>query len=535
MDMEFIDKLREKPAVQKIEKFFPAIAFLGGFTWDSITLGQMVYGTDILILLAYYMGALILVILLSAKLEHPEGWTKERLQALAKAQQKPVAAPKQASAMVQQPAKPVETAIQPQAKTIVDEEATPKAPERAPEIDASEKNSDDKPIIEESRFKRAANFIAQKTADRAKDIASRAANEAKEAAAKAAQEAKEAAALASAKAKEAANRAANEAKDAAVKAKGAASKFAKNVGYESTAIPENAIVVHHRFLDREWSEAWKQRFTWAVQFCFGGLFSALVVCYFKSSGSLASLLLVILLAILLVGNEFLQKKYESFGVSLAFFCLLGTMFMNFAIPHLVHHIGFIWFFLSTLLSFGMCIFIWKISHRKKTILIAPAIISILLVVAYIMNWVPPVPLVLKQKIACQNFDKASYSCDIDDPNILQSIGLQIPSVHKVDSSEVYFLASVYAPAKLKAELEYLWYYQDPKTSKYKLTDRISSGRMMINGGRESGFRTYTRKKNIPAGKYRVEVAYKNGAVIGSGTFEVFNEAPKDGFVRDTLR
>ena len=511
MDMQFIDKLREKPAVQKIEKFFPAIAFLGGFTWDSITLGQMVYGTDILILLAYYTGALFLVILLSAQLEHPEGWTKERLQALAKAQQKPAPAQKQTAA----PAKPAEHPAKP-AESVVENSVTEESVAE-PEIKT-----------EESRFRRAANFIAQKTPTRAKEAANRAAQEAKEATAKAA-------AIASAKAKEAANRAANEAKDAAVKAKGAASKFAKNVGYESTAIPENAIVVHHRFLDREWSEAWKQRFTWAVQFCFGGLFSALVVCYFKSSGSLASLLLVILLAILLVGNEFLQKKYESFGVSLAFFCLLGTMFMNFAIPHLVHHIGFIWFFLSTLLSFGMCIFIWKISHRKKTILIAPAIISILLVVAYIMNWVPPVPLVLKQKIACQNFDKASYSCDIDDPNILQSIGLQIPSVHKVDSSEVYFLASVYAPAKLKAELEYLWYYQDPKTSKYKLTDRISSGRMVINGGRESGFRTYTRKKNIPAGKYRVEVAYKNGAVIGSGTFEVFNEPPKDGFVRDTLR
>ena len=74
--MEFVNKLREKPAVKKIEKFFPAIAFLGGFAWDSITLGQMVYGSDILILLAYYTGALILVILLSAQLEHPEGWTK---------------------------------------------------------------------------------------------------------------------------------------------------------------------------------------------------------------------------------------------------------------------------------------------------------------------------------------------------------------------------------------------------------------------------------------------------------------------------
>ena len=473
--MEFVNKLREKPAVKKIEKFFPAIAFLGGFAWDSITLGQMVYGSDILILLAYYTGALILVILLSAQLEHPEGWTTERLQALAEAQAKP----KQNTSSATTPPKthaPVETAV-------------------------------------ESKFKKAAALLAEKAPAKAIEAANRAAQEAKDAAAKASAQAK----------------------DAAVKAKDAASKFAKNVGYESTAIPENAIVVRHRFLDREWSETWKQRFTWAVQFCFGGLFSALVVCYFKSSGSLASFLLVILLAILLVGNEFLQKKYESFGVSLAFFCLLGTMFMNFAIPHLVHRIGFIWFFLSTLLSFGMCMFIWKISHRKKSILVAPALISILLVVAYIMNWVPPVPLVLKQKIACQNFDKATYTCDIDDPNVFQSIGLQIPSVHKVDSSEVYFLASIYAPAKLKAELEYLWYYQDPQTGKYKLTDRISSGRMTLNGGRESGFRTFTRKKNTPPGKYRVEVAYKNGAVIGSGTFEVFGEPPEDGFVRDTLR
>lgn len=473
--MEFVNKLREKPAVKKIEKFFPAIAFLGGFAWDSITLGQMVYGSDILILLAYYTGALILVILLSAQLEHPEGWTTERLQALAEAQAKP----KQNTSSATTPPKthaPVETAV-------------------------------------ESKFKKAAALLAEKAPPKAIEAANRAAQEAKDAAAKASAQAK----------------------DAAVKAKDAASKFAKNVGYESTAIPENAIVVRHRFLDREWSETWKQRFTWAVQFCFGGLFSALVVCYFKSSGSLASFLLVILLAILLVGNEFLQKKYESFGVSLAFFCLLGTMFMNFAIPHLVHRIGFIWFFLSTLLSFGMCMFIWKISHRKKSILVAPALISILLVVAYIMNWVPPVPLVLKQKIACQNFDKATYTCDIDDPNIFQSIGLQIPSVHKVDSSEVYFLASIYAPAKLKAELEYLWYYQNPQTGKYKQTDRISSGRMTLNGGRESGFRTFTRKKNTPPGKYRVEVAYKNGAVIGSGTFEVFGEPPEDGFVRDTLR
>lgn len=523
MDMQFVEKLREKPAVQKLEKFFPAIAFLGGFAWDSITLGQMVYGTDILILLAYYTGALILVLLLSAQLEHPEGWTPERLQALAKAQAKPKpapVAPKAAKAPeVAKVAEPVEKKkTEPIAEKELPEQNAPEIEENLPEGDC-ETTSNGGTFT--SRFRSKASQIAAKAADKAKVAATQAAN-------RAAIEAKEAAAKAAAKASA-------QAKDAAVKAKGAATKFAKNVGYESTAIPENAIVVRHRFLDREWSETWKQRFTWAVQFFFGGLFSALVVCYFKSSGSLASFLLVILLAILLVGNEFLQKKYESFGVSLAFFCLLGTMFMNFAIPHLVHRIGFIWFLISTLLSFGLCAMIWKLSHRKKSILVAPALISIFLIVAYIMNWVPPVPLVLKQKLACQNFDKASYSCDVDDPSLLQMVGLKIPSVHRVDSSEVYFLTSVYAPAKLKAELEYLWYYQDPTTGKYSLTDRISSGRMTINGGRESGFRTFTRKKNVPPGKYRVEIAYKNGAVIGSGTFEVFGEPPEDGFVRDTLR
>lgn len=387
---ERIDKLRANPIVQRVEKFFPAIAFLAGFGWDSITLGTMVYGSDLLILLAYYVGAFILVILLSAKLDHPEGWTPERIAALAKEQ-----------------------------------------------------------------------------------------------------------------------------------------------GVEGSA---NAIVVHHRFLDREWSPVWKARFTWAVQFLFGGLFSALVVCYFKSSGSLASFLLVIALACMLVGNEFLQKKYESFGVSLAFFCLLGTMFLNFIIPHVVHRIGFFWFLLSTLLSLGLCVWIWKISHRSKAVLVAPVFISSLLIVAYLMNWVPPVPLVLKQQIPCQNFDRKNFSCDVDAPGFLQKLGLQAPSVHKAPDGEVYFLASVYAPAALKAELEYRWYYKDPSTGEYRLTDKISSGRMVINGGREQGFRSYSKKSKVPAGKYRVETAYKDGAVIGSLAFDVIDELrDSSGYVRDSLR
>jgi len=212
------------------------------------------------------------------------------------------------------------------------------------------------------------------------------------------------------------------------------------------------------------------------------------------------------------------------------------MFLNFAIPHLVHRIGFIWFFLSTLASFGICVGIQKLSHHKRRVLIAPALISSALVIAYIMNWVPPVPLVLKQQLVCQNFDKKNYSCDIDKPTFLQTLGFKLPSVHRIDGAEVYYLSSVYAPAELKAELEYRWYVKDEATGEYRLTDRVSSGRMVMRGGRENGYRSYTKKKKIPAGRYLVETAYKNGAVIGSQKFEVFEDGPAPkGFERDSLR
>ena len=490
--MKFVDNLREKPAVKKIEKFAPAIAFLGGFGWNSITLGQMVESSDLVFLVAYYTGALILVILLSARLEHPEGWTKDRLRAAAAAQAK--AAPAQAKAAVR-PAPVSATAKAPSASV-----AAKVAPQQvAPQPSAAPAKG--------TTFGAMANRFVSEQAK-----------------------------VVSNQAKEAAEKAAEKAKEAAGKASAAAERFAKNMGYESTAIPKNAIVVEHRFLDREWSAEWRQRFSWAVQFCFGSLFSALVVCYFKSSGSLASFILVILLAILLVGNEFLQKKYESFGVSLAFLSLLGTMFMNFTLPHLVHRIGFIWFFLSTLLSLAVCVFIWKVSRRSKKVLIAPIGISVCLVAAYLMNWVPPVPLVLKHQLVCQNFDKTDYSCDVDAPSFLQKIGLKAPSVHHLPDQEIYVLASVYAPAELKAAIEYRWYFQNPVTGKYSLTDKISSGRMVINGGREDGFRSFSRKKNVPAGRYRVEIAFKDGAVIGSQSFDVFDEArDSTGYVRAVLQ
>lgn len=391
--MEFLSKLREKSAVQRMKKFFPAVAFLGGFSWDSMTIGSKVYGRDLILLSIYYCVALISIFFI----------------------------------------------------------ATRKS------IDSCDKANED-----DSNAKDSQTFI-------------------------------------------------------------------------------------RRVLSYEWPQKWFDRATWLVQFCFGNLYSALVICYFKSSGSIASFIIVLILAGLLIGNEFLKEKYENFGVCLAFLCLLGTMFFNFLIPHLVHGMGTFWFFLSTLFSFGICYLLWikslrnvphEVAHgmqRKKRFLIAPISISLVLSIAYLANWIAPVPLVLKQQIVCKNFDRESYSCDVDKLDFWQQFGLKGTTIHKDEGDEIFFMSSVYAPAELKAPIEYRWYYKEPSTNKFKLTDKITSSRMVIRGGRDDGYRSYSKKKNIPAGSYRVETAYKDGAVIGTTSFKVLEGLPQKGFVRDSLR
>lgn len=273
-------------------------------------------------------------------------------------------------------------------------------------------------------------------------------------------------------------------------------------------------------LDRNLSSKWRFRFSYVLQFCYGGLFSALVVCYFKSSGSVIALLFVGMLSVFFVSNEFLQKSYEErFSISLALFSIIGTMYFNFLIPHIVASVHFVWFVVAILLSLLLCMVAQRVAHKRFHVMILPAIISGILLMARICSWIPPVPLVLKDQNACLNFNK-DYSCEIAKPTFSERIGLTYATVYVKPLEPVYFLSSVYAPEKVEASLEHRWYYKDPKTNAYELKSTITSDRMVTHGSREAGFRIYTKKQSIQPGRWKVETAVKDGAVIGAQTFYI---------------
>ena len=97
------------------------------------------------------------------------------------------------------------------------------------------------------------------------------------------------------------------------------------------------------------SDSDRQKFhfylTLIIQFAFGGLFSTFFVFYMRSSSFSDSWLFVLMLLILLVGNELWKKHYErlAFQVSILFISLY--LFWVFLLPVLFHRLGadlFVW-------------------------------------------------------------------------------------------------------------------------------------------------------------------------------------------------
>ena len=82
-----------------------------------------------------------------------------------------------------------------------------------------------------------------------------------------------------------------------------------------------------------------------LQFFFGGIFSALFILYFKSSGHLGTWLTATILGALLVGNEFAGRRYgQYFTLIWAMFALNAILFFNFALPHAVGSLNSWWFY-----------------------------------------------------------------------------------------------------------------------------------------------------------------------------------------------
>jgi hypothetical protein len=260
----------------------------------------------------------------------------------------------------------------------------------------------------------------------------------------------------------------------------------------------------------------------ALQFLFGGIFSALFIFYFLSSSSLPGYLFVVLLAALLVGNEFLETAYSELTLSWAFFTLCATMFFNFALAHLFRSISTFWFYLGTLMALLLVIVLRRTSKRE-TSSIKPAMgVAVAMIVLHVFNVIPPVPLVKKQMLIAHTVRRGTEGYEVT----YESPGWRFwrassDTFHRPGREPVYCFTSVFVPNGIRTTIRHRWEYF--ANDDWQTADLRS---FSIAGGREAGYRGYTYKSNITPGLWRVTAESESGAAIGIVQFRVVRGEPE---------
>jgi len=266
----------------------------------------------------------------------------------------------------------------------------------------------------------------------------------------------------------------------------------------------------------------------AIQFLFGGLFSAHAIYYFQSASFSQNIIFVILLLSLTLGVEFLENRLSNLYLQLSFLFLVTASFLAFFLPILIGSLSSVIFRYAALTALAL---IWVMlgflyykklmPHPRESWRIAalPALFCGLLLWLYQVNLIPPVPLSLKhsgiyhrvQKVGNNYrffYEKAAwwkFWTDQDHP------------FHFAPGDTIIAFTPIFAPTGLSTDIYHHWMWYNPVKGEWQQYDLI---KLEVQGGRDAGYRAYTRKRKISSGELRLEVKTGEGHLLGSHSFEV---------------
>jgi len=264
-----------------------------------------------------------------------------------------------------------------------------------------------------------------------------------------------------------------------------------------------------------------------LHFLLGTLLNAYTIFFFKSASALTSFVFIAVLVGILVINEFkhfgrLQTQFHVAILSLCLICFL----VNLA-PLLMGFIGYIPFAMANVAAVLLMLGYRSLMRRKivlkpevlRTHILWPFLaVQTVFIMLYVARVLPPVPLSASYMGIFHNVQKidgGGYQLTYTRPdNFFWENGDQTFLARPGDS--VYCFVRIFAPRRFKDELQIRWFYEDAKLG-WQASDAIA---FPIVGGRDEGFRGYTRKSNYLPGRWRVQVETKDNREIGRITFRI---------------
>jgi len=267
-----------------------------------------------------------------------------------------------------------------------------------------------------------------------------------------------------------------------------------------------------------------------LQFFFGGLLSAFLVFYFRSTDIWATWPFLLILAIAFIANESMKRYYIrlSFQVSLLFLSIYS--FMIFFMPIIMHEIGIRVFIISGLISllviliFVGSLFAYvknRLKENKNKIIFLIFSIFVFINILYFTNLIPPIPLSLKDGGVYNNVEKRGgvYVVSHEDYSWERYFNLY-KEVRRVEGEPLYAYSAVFSPDDLDLDIIHEWQFFNEKSRKWVTSSIID---LDVVGGRDGGFRTYSMKSSLSPGKWRVNIKTTNDQLIGRLRFILSDE------------
>lgn len=263
-----------------------------------------------------------------------------------------------------------------------------------------------------------------------------------------------------------------------------------------------------------------------IQFTFGALLSASLIFYWFSGALSVSWPLILIVAALIASNEVLRRYFLKPVVQISVYFFILFSLLSLFLPFTFDSINF-WLFIAAgaiSLVVGL-IFILALTHffsnlkeKRLRLIILTLLIAAAMNALYFSNIIPPIPLSVREAGVYHDVQRSgnAYILKTETQTWLKKIQPG-QTIHIKAGERVYVFTSIFAPAKLQTKIYHRWQYYDEALGQW-----VERGRyfFFITGGRDAGYRGFSTKANVPAGKWRVYTETERGQVLGRIKFQV---------------
>lgn len=272
----------------------------------------------------------------------------------------------------------------------------------------------------------------------------------------------------------------------------------------------------------------------ALHFFYGGLLSAYVVLYFRSSTAARPALFLALLAGVMVVNEVPRARQAGSRLRLGLYAFCVLSFLTYFVPILLGRIGGAVFLVSlgTAAAIVWVVASWLAPRSvddiaARTRLFAPAAVVFGVIgVLYVLRLIPPVPLSVQFHGIYHDVrrDASGFTLVYEEPPAWAVWRRDSRPFERRDGDRLHYFARVFAPTGFRHRVVIRWERFDAARDAWVTTDRIP---LEVRGGRAEGFRGSAVKSNFGPGRWRVTAETDDGRALATLSFRV-DEDTRDG-------